>query len=93
MGRQLNFGLRHPTGDWSRPTCWLVVPSCCGLRQHCAHTVRECLSLATTMNHQSPKPLAPLDALDFEITDFDEARRALDELPAGAGFRPRYWLN
>ena len=32
-------------------------------------------------NQPSSKP--PLDALDFEITDFDEARRALDELPAG----------
>jgi hypothetical protein len=32
-------------------------------------------------NQPSSKP--PLDSLDFEITDFDEARRALDELPAG----------
>jgi hypothetical protein len=32
-------------------------------------------------NQPSSKPT--LDALDFEITDFDEARRALDELPAG----------
>jgi hypothetical protein len=35
------------------------------------------------INHEPPKSPAPLDALDFEITDFDEARRALDELPAG----------
>jgi hypothetical protein len=35
------------------------------------------------INRESPKSPAPLDALDFEITDFDEARRALDELPAG----------
>jgi hypothetical protein len=34
-------------------------------------------------NRESPKPLPALDSLDFEITDFDEARRALDELPAG----------
>jgi hypothetical protein len=47
------------------------------------------------MNHHSPKSLAPLDALDFEITDFDEARRALDELPAGLRVMqqrtPGYW--
>lgn len=30
-----------------------------------------------------PKPARQLDALDFEFTDFDDARRALDELPAG----------
>lgn len=35
------------------------------------------------MKHPPPKPSSPLDSLDFEITDFDEARRALDELPAG----------
>jgi hypothetical protein len=35
------------------------------------------------INRQPPKPPAQLEALDFEITDFDEARRALDELPAG----------
>jgi hypothetical protein len=35
------------------------------------------------MTTRRPKPLPHLDALDFEITDFDEARRALDELPAG----------
>jgi hypothetical protein len=35
------------------------------------------------MATRGPKPLPHLDALDFEITDFDEARRALDELPAG----------
>ena len=29
------------------------------------------------------KPPAPPDSIDFEITDFDVARRALDELPAG----------
>lgn len=34
-------------------------------------------------NRDSPKPPPALDSLDFEITDFDEARRALDELPAG----------
>jgi hypothetical protein len=35
------------------------------------------------MNIPPLKPVATLDALDFEVTDFDEARRALDELPAG----------
>lgn len=32
---------------------------------------------------QPPKPSAPLGAIDFEQTDFDDARRALDELPSG----------
>ncbi len=48
-------------------------------------------------NHQPPKPPVLLDALDFEITDFDEARRALDELPAGLQAvqksTPGYWEN
>lgn len=36
------------------------------------------------MTHREPpKPSPSLDSLDFEITDFDEARRALNELPAG----------
>jgi hypothetical protein len=47
------------------------------------------------MNIPPPKPAVPLDALDFEITDFDEARRALDELPAGLSAMqqttPGYW--
>ena len=30
-----------------------------------------------------PRPARQLDALDFEFTDFDDARRALDELPEG----------
>ena len=46
-------------------------------------------------NQQPPKPPASLDALDFEITDFDEARRSLDELPAGLQvmqqLTPGYW--
>lgn len=29
------------------------------------------------------KPAPPFGAIDFEITDFDAARRALEELPAG----------
>lgn len=29
------------------------------------------------------KPSTPLGSIEFEITDFDDARRALDELPAG----------
>jgi hypothetical protein len=44
-----------------------------------------------------PKPSKQLDALDFQVTDFDEARRALDELPAGvaelARIRPDYWVS
>ncbi len=47
------------------------------------------------MTQQPPKPSAPLDSLDFEITDFDEARRALEELPAGLTAMqqtiPGYW--
>lgn len=36
------------------------------------------------IDRESPKKSpAPFDAIDFEITDFDEARRALDELPPG----------
>jgi hypothetical protein len=47
------------------------------------HETGATICLATMNNRDSAKPAAPLDALDFEITDFDEARRALDELPAG----------
>ena len=47
------------------------------------------------MNHPPQKPPAPLDALEFEITDFDDARRSLDELPAGVQamqqLSPGYW--
>jgi hypothetical protein len=47
------------------------------------------------MNQQPQKPPAPLDALEFEITDFDDARRSLDELPAGVQavqrLTPGYW--
>lgn len=32
-----------------------------------------------------PKPNPPWGAIEFESTDFDDARRALDELPAGLG--------
>jgi len=32
-----------------------------------------------------PKPTPPWGAIEFESTDFDDARRALDELPAGLG--------
>lgn len=38
---------------------------------------------------------APLDALEFELTDLSAARHALDEVPAGIGraetFAPGYW--
>jgi hypothetical protein len=37
----------------------------------------------------------PQDSFDFELTDFDEARRALEALPPGVGeaacFAPGYW--
>jgi hypothetical protein len=32
---------------------------------------------------QPPKSAPPPGAIEFELTDFDDARRALDELPAG----------
>ena len=42
----------------------------------------------------SPKSGSP-DSIDFELTDFDEARHALDELPAGVRevhrLAPGYW--
>jgi hypothetical protein len=34
-------------------------------------------------NRETPSKSAQFDAIEFEITDFDEARRALDELPPG----------
>ncbi len=47
------------------------------------------------MTTRGPRPLRHLDAIDFESTDFDEARRALDELPPGLErFQrkaPDYW--
>lgn len=50
------------------------------------------------MNYNPPpKATRQLDALDFQVTDFDEARRALDELPAGvtevARSAPDYWVS
>jgi hypothetical protein len=49
----------------------------------------------TTMTPQRPDGAPKLDALDFELTDFDEARQALDELPPGVGtvrtLEPGYW--
>lgn len=35
------------------------------------------------LNQPPPKKPPPPGSIDFEITDFDEARRALDELPPG----------
>jgi hypothetical protein len=48
------------------------------------------------MAHKPPSnPDAPPDTIPFEITDFDDARRSLDELPAGvaelAKYVPNYW--
>lgn len=48
------------------------------------------------MNTHGPDSRPPeLGALDFELTDFDEARQAMDELPPGVGtvrtLEPGYW--
>ena len=46
-------------------------------------------------NQQPPKPAGPLGSIDFELTDFDDARRSLDELPAGVAevqhMQPKFW--
>ena len=34
-------------------------------------------------NPAPPKPAPPPGSIDFELTDFDDARQAMDELPAG----------
>jgi hypothetical protein len=43
----------------------------------------------------SSSPEAPSGSIPFETTDFDDARRSLDELPAGVGelakYTPNYW--
>lgn len=42
-----------------------------------------------------PKPARPPGSIDFELTDFDSARQALDDLPAGVAevqhMRPGFW--
>jgi hypothetical protein len=47
-----------------------------------------------TRDRQAPPPPV-LDALEFELTDLDDARRSLDELPPGVGtaqaIEPGYW--
>jgi hypothetical protein len=35
------------------------------------------------MSPTTNKPVPPEGSIEFELTDFDDARRALDELPAG----------
>jgi hypothetical protein len=35
------------------------------------------------IGQQPPKPPAPPGSIEFEVTDFDSARQALDELPPG----------
>jgi len=43
----------------------------------------------------SSRPGVPSGSIPFETTDFDDARRSLDELPAGvvelAKYAPNYW--
>lgn len=39
----------------------------------------------------APKPAKPPDALEFELIDFQSARKQLDDLPAGITSRPGYW--
>jgi hypothetical protein len=46
------------------------------------------------MAHSNGKQKNELDAFEFEFTDLDTARHALDELPAGVGHaqrQPDYW--
>ncbi len=47
------------------------------------------------MPTQSPKDPSSSDSIPFEITDFEQARHALDELPPGVGALPQldanYW--
>lgn len=47
------------------------------------------------MPSTSSRPPQSLDAIEFELTDFDTARQALDELPAGVEevhrLEPGYW--
>jgi hypothetical protein len=37
-----------------------------------------------------PKSPPPIGSIDFELTDFDDARRALDDLPAGVAEMQRF---
>ena len=41
------------------------------------------------MHAQSPQDRPFADSIEFEITDFEQARHALDELPPGVGRVPR----
>lgn len=44
---------------------------------------------------QPPKPARPPGSIDFELTDFEDARQSLDDLPAGVAeskhLQPGYW--
>ena len=44
---------------------------------------------------QPPKPPRPLGTIDFELTDFEDARHVLDDLPPGVAeakhLQPGYW--
>jgi hypothetical protein len=44
-----------------------------------------------------PDPARPDGSIDFQLTDLDDARHALEELPAGVGrlsqLSPDYWLQ
>jgi hypothetical protein len=48
------------------------------------------------MSSQPPsKPPLPFDAIEFEVTDFDSARKVLDDLPPGVAevqhLQPGFW--
>ena len=47
------------------------------------------------MSSQQPPRVPPPGSIDFEITDFDQARQVLDGLPPGVGrvrtLEPGYW--
>ena len=44
---------------------------------------------------QPPKPPRPIGTIDFELTDFEDARHVLDDLPPGVAeakhLLPGYW--
>jgi hypothetical protein len=58
----------------------------------------ETIAGVHTMSPSAPSDRArPEGSIDFQLTDLDDARHALDELPAGVGRLPQmdpgYWLQ